>query len=188
MDSVRADTDLVQTEWDACARELQAAHDRVHTQSRVAAVSAELGELDRALEEQDRWLESTAAPETCDEDKLRSLSGECRVRGSASRIAHLISNIFRWFSFLFHSIHLCVPQSRLDKVSALNLQLEQLNSEVGSLGAMPSLRDNMVVVSSHHTCTLQRLRSREQEIDEGTSIYPHQCRMSRQRKTYSTSL
>ncbi|XP_076011058.1 utrophin-like isoform X2 [Genypterus blacodes] len=135
VDSLRDDTDLIQTEWDACARELQAAQERVHTQSRVGAVSFQLGELDRALGEQDCWLESSAAAtQTCDEDTLRSLSGECR--------------------------------SRLDRVSALTLGLDQLNSEVGSLGVMPSLRDNMVVVSSHHTCTLQRLRSREQEMEE----------------------
>lgn len=80
MDSVRADIDLIQTEWDVCARELQAARERVHTQSRVRAVSVELADLDRALEEQDRWLDSTPAAEKCDEAALRSLSGECQVR------------------------------------------------------------------------------------------------------------
>lgn len=79
MDSVRADIDLIQTEWDACARELQAARERVHTQSRVRAVSAELADLDQAFEKQDRWLDSTSALETCDKAELRSLSGECQV-------------------------------------------------------------------------------------------------------------
>lgn len=80
VDSVRADIDLIQTEWDVCARELQAASERVHTQSRVRTVSAELADLDQALEEQDRWLNSTSAVEKCDQDKLRNLSGECQVR------------------------------------------------------------------------------------------------------------
>uniref|UniRef100_A0A8D0ABQ3 Utrophin n=1 Tax=Sander lucioperca TaxID=283035 RepID=A0A8D0ABQ3_SANLU len=74
-----ADIDLIQTEWDACARELQAARERVHTQSRVRAVSAELADLDQAFEKQDRWLDSTSALETCDKAELRSLSGECQV-------------------------------------------------------------------------------------------------------------
>lgn len=61
VDSVRADVDLIQTEWDVCARELQAAGEHIHTQNRVRAVSAELADLDRALEEQDQWLDSTSA-------------------------------------------------------------------------------------------------------------------------------
>ncbi|XP_037306138.2 utrophin isoform X1 [Pungitius pungitius] len=133
VDSVRTDIDLTQTEWDACARELQAARERVHTQSRVGALSAELADLDRALEEQDRWLDSTPAGEKCDEAELRSLSGECR--------------------------------SRLVRVAASSPRLEQLSAEAGSLGAMPSLRDNMVVVAAHHASTLQRLQSREQEVN-----------------------
>ncbi|KAM7395346.1 hypothetical protein PAMA_006892 [Pampus argenteus] len=134
VDSVRADIDLIQTEWDVCARQLQAACERVHTQSRFRALSAELADLDRALEEHDRWLDSISAVEKCDEAELRRLSGDC--------------------------------QSRLVQVSALNLRLEQLSAEVGSLGAMPSLKDNMVVVSSHHASTLQRLQSKQQEVNE----------------------
>ncbi|XP_054474756.1 utrophin isoform X1 [Anoplopoma fimbria] len=134
VDSVRADIDLTQTEWDVCSRELQAARERVHTQSRVRAVSAELTDLDQALVEQDRWLDSTLAVEKCDEAKLRSLSGEC--------------------------------QSRLVQVTASSPRLEQLSAEAGSLGAMPSLKDNMVVVSAHHASTLQRLQSREQEVNK----------------------
>ncbi len=67
MDSVRADIDLIQTEWDVCTRELQAARERVHTQSRVTAASVELADLNRALEEQDRWLDSSSAVEKCNE-------------------------------------------------------------------------------------------------------------------------
>lgn len=88
VDSVRTDIDLIQTEWDVCARELQAASERVHTQSRVRAVSAELAALDRALEEQDLWLDSTSAAEKCDEAELRSLSGECQVRVFVSDHVH----------------------------------------------------------------------------------------------------
>ncbi|KAM7367861.1 hypothetical protein PAMP_014130 [Pampus punctatissimus] len=134
VDSVRADIDLIQTEWDVCARQLQAACERVNTQSRFTALSAELADLDRALEEHDRWLDSVSAMEKCDEAELRRLSGDC--------------------------------QSRLIQVSALNLRLEQLSAEVGSLGAMPSLKDNMVVVSSHHASTLQRLQNKQQEVNE----------------------
>ncbi|XP_023135600.2 dystrophin isoform X5 [Amphiprion ocellaris] len=133
-DLVRPNIDLVQTEWDVCARELQAARDRVHTRSRVRAVSVELADLDRVLEEQDWWLDSTSPVEKCNEVELRNLCGEC--------------------------------QSRLAKVSAFSPQLEQLSAEAGSLGAMPSLKDNMVVVSAHHASTLQQLQNREQEVNE----------------------
>ncbi|KAM4633849.1 utrophin isoform 3-T3 [Polymixia lowei] len=134
VDSVRSDVDLLQTEWDVCARELQAARERVRVQSRVRAVSDELAVLDRALGEQDQWLESTSAVETHNEDNLKTLGGEC--------------------------------QSRLTQVAALSLPLEQLSAEAGSLGATPTLRDNMVVVSAHHASTLQQLQSREREVNE----------------------
>lgn len=61
-----------------------------------------------------------------------------------------------------------VLQSRLVQVTALSPRLEQLSAEAGSLGAMPSLKDNMVVVSAHHASTLQRLQSREQDVSKGT--------------------
>lgn len=64
----------------------------------------------------------------------------------------------------------CAPQSRVGQVTALNPRLEQLSSEAGSLGAMPSLKDNMVVVSEHHASTLQRLQNKHQEVNEGTSV------------------
>uniref|UniRef100_UPI0037E8DCF8 utrophin isoform X4 n=1 Tax=Semicossyphus pulcher TaxID=241346 RepID=UPI0037E8DCF8 len=134
VDSVRADLDLIQTEWDVCARELQAAGERVSTQSRVRALSAELAGLDRALGEQDGWLDSNPAVEKSDEAELRSLSGEC--------------------------------QSRLLQVNTLSPRLEHLSAEALSLGAMPSLKDNTVVVSAHHASTLQRLQSREQEVKQ----------------------
>ncbi|XP_026174486.1 dystrophin isoform X2 [Mastacembelus armatus] len=133
VNSIRADTDLIQTEWDVCVRELHAARERVHTQSLFRVVSAELAAMDKVLEEQDRWLVSSSAVEKCDETQLRNLSGEC--------------------------------QSRLVQVTALSPQLEKLSAEAGSLGTMPSLRDNVVVVSAHHASTLQRLQSREQEVN-----------------------
>ncbi|XP_068580543.1 utrophin isoform X1 [Cebidichthys violaceus] len=143
VDSARADIDLTQTEWDVCARELHAARDRVHTRSRAGAVSAELADLDRALEEQDRWLDSASAVEKCDEAELRSLSGGC--------------------------------QSRLVRVAAASPRLEQLSAEAGSLGAVPSLKDNMVVVSAHHASTLQRLQSRAREVNKAlTSLEANQ--------------
>ncbi|XP_028253113.1 dystrophin isoform X2 [Parambassis ranga] len=133
-DLVRTNIDLVQTEWDACARELQAARERVHTQAQVRAVSGELGDLDQMLEEQDQWLDSTSAVEKCNEDKLRNLSGAC--------------------------------QSRLVQVTTFSPRLEQLSVEVASLGAVPSLKDNMVVVSAHHASTLQQLQNKEQEVNK----------------------
>ncbi|KAM4522124.1 utrophin isoform 2-T2 [Odontesthes bonariensis] len=134
VDLVRTKVDLLQTEWDVCARELQAARDRVHTQTRVRAVSVELEGLDGVLGEQDRWLDSASAVGKCNEVELRNLSGECR--------------------------------SRLVQVAALSPRLEQLSAETGSLGAVPALKDNMVVVSAHHASTLQHLQSREQEVNE----------------------
>ena len=92
VDSVKADMDLIQTEWGVCARELQAATERVHTLSRVREVAAELADLDGALEEQDRWLDSTSAVERCDsEAEFRGLSGECQVRVITS--AHIHPNL-----------------------------------------------------------------------------------------------
>ncbi|XP_033999363.1 dystrophin isoform X2 [Trematomus bernacchii] len=148
VDSVRADINLIQTEWDVCVRELQAARERVHTQSRVRAVSAELADLDRAFEEQDQWLDSTPTVEKCNEAGLRSLSGEC--------------------------------QSRLVQLTASSPRLEQLSAEVGSLGAVPALKDNMVVVSAHHASTLQRLQSREQEVNKALNCLEARQLMSSQ--------
>lgn len=80
MDSVRADIDLIQTEWDVCARELQAARERVRTQSRVRAVSAELADVDGVLVKQDQWLNSTSTLQKCEKAQLRNLIEECQVR------------------------------------------------------------------------------------------------------------
>lgn len=81
VDSVKADADLIQTEWDACSRELQAASNRVCTQNRVNTLSAELADLDRTLGEQDKWIESNSAVQKCkDETELRYRSRECEVR------------------------------------------------------------------------------------------------------------
>lgn len=80
LDSMRADVDLLQTEWDVCARELQAASERVHTQNRVRAVTAELADLNRTLDEQDLWLDSTSPVEKSNnEAELRNNSAECQV-------------------------------------------------------------------------------------------------------------
>lgn len=80
MDSVKADTDLIQTEWDVCSRELQAASERVRTQSRVNTLSAGLAGVDQSLGEQDQWIESNCAVQKCnDETELRQQSKECEV-------------------------------------------------------------------------------------------------------------
>lgn len=81
MDSVKADVDLIQTEWDVCSRELQAASERVCTQRRVNTLSAQLADLDRSLEEQDQWIESSSAIHKCnDKTELRRQIRECEVR------------------------------------------------------------------------------------------------------------
>lgn len=81
VDSVKADVDLIQTEWDVCTRELQAASERVCTQSRVSTLSAELADLDRTLTEQDQWIASNSAIQKGNEEtELRRRTGECEVR------------------------------------------------------------------------------------------------------------
>lgn len=81
VDSVKADVDLIQTEWDVCTRELQAASERVCTQSRVSTLSAELADLDRTLREQDQWIASNSAIQKGNEEtELRRQTGECEVR------------------------------------------------------------------------------------------------------------
>ncbi|KAF7230569.1 transcript variant X2 [Nothobranchius furzeri] len=137
VDSVRENVDLIQTEWDVCARELQAARDRVHTQTRVRAVSVELADVNQLLQNQDRWLETTPSVQTLDDVELRKLSGEC--------------------------------QTRLGQIAALTPRLERLSTEAGTLGAVPSLKDSLVVVSAHHASTLQQLQSREQEAKDALS-------------------
>lgn len=77
---MRTDVDLLQTEWDVCARELQAATERVHTQIRVRVASAELADLNRTLDEQDLWLDSTSPVEKSNnEAELRNNSADCQV-------------------------------------------------------------------------------------------------------------
>lgn len=93
VDSVRADIGLIQTEWDVCARELQAARERVNTQCRVRVVSAELADLDRVLVKQDQWLDSTSAVQKCEKAQLRNLSEECRVRIILT--AHIVPDLLR---------------------------------------------------------------------------------------------
>lgn len=95
MDSVKADVDLIQTEWDVCSRELQAASERVCTQSRVNTLSAELADLDRSLGEQDQWIESNSAicKSSC-ETELGSQLRECEVRLLSLLRTHFCSLTF----------------------------------------------------------------------------------------------
>ncbi|KAK7907774.1 hypothetical protein WMY93_016386 [Mugilogobius chulae] len=79
MELMRTDLELLQTEWDVCLRELQAARDRLQTQSRFRAVSAELSELDQALAQQDNWIHSAKA-DKCDVEELHNLSQESKSR------------------------------------------------------------------------------------------------------------
>ncbi|KAM4713318.1 utrophin isoform 4-T4 [Anableps anableps] len=134
VDSVRENIDLIQTEWDVCARELQAARDRVCTRTRLRQVSVELADLDQILEKQDQWLATTSSVKSNNEVELRNLCGECK--------------------------------SHLAQVTALGPRLEQLSSEAGTLGTVPSLKDNMVVVSAHLSSTLQQLQNRRQEVNQ----------------------
>lgn len=89
VESVRTNVDLILTEWDFCKREVRAACERVLTQSRVRAAAEELAEVDRLVEEHDRWLERSAAVEKCSEVELANLSGECRVRFAVS-VSHAL--------------------------------------------------------------------------------------------------
>ncbi|XP_056873556.1 utrophin isoform X3 [Takifugu flavidus] len=135
VDSVKADVDLIQTEWDVCTRELQAASARVSTQSRVSTLSAELADLDRTLREQDLWIASNSAIQKGNEEtELRRQTGEC--------------------------------EERIVLITALSPQLEQLSAEARSLGAVPSLKDNIVVVSAHHASTLQQLENTKDELNK----------------------
>uniref|UniRef100_A0A672HVP3 Utrophin n=1 Tax=Salarias fasciatus TaxID=181472 RepID=A0A672HVP3_SALFA len=102
VDSVRANIDLIQTEWDVCARELQAARERVHTQSRVRAVSAKLADLDRVLDEEDKWLKASSAVEECNEEQLRNLTGQCQVKLVCATVFTPLSVQFGfWFCLFF---------------------------------------------------------------------------------------
>lgn len=99
MDSVKADVDLLQTEWDGCSRELQAASERVCTQSRVNTLSTELADVDRSLGEQDQWIESDLAMPKCnDETELRRQIRDCEVR-----LMSLLRTYFCALKFLKHS-------------------------------------------------------------------------------------
>lgn len=80
VDSVRTNIDLIQTEWDVCTRELQAARDRVHTETRVRAVSVELAALNQVLEKQDRWLDAASSVEKSSDAELRRASQGYQVR------------------------------------------------------------------------------------------------------------
>lgn len=73
------------------------------------------------------------------------------------------------FQTLNTFVFFCACQSRIAQVTAFSPRLEQLSAEAGSMGALPSLKDNMVVVSAHHASTLQKLQSREKEVNEGTA-------------------
>uniref|UniRef100_A0AAV2KBP9 UTRO n=1 Tax=Knipowitschia caucasica TaxID=637954 RepID=A0AAV2KBP9_KNICA len=79
MEVVRGELELLQTDWDVCVRERQAAEDRVQTQSRHSAVSAELSHVDQALNRHDDWIHSTPA-DTRDGQELRQLSQEAKSR------------------------------------------------------------------------------------------------------------
>ncbi|XP_056437384.1 utrophin-like isoform X1 [Gadus chalcogrammus] len=136
-DSLRSDVDLLQAQRDACSRELQAARERVRVQSRLGELGEALALVDGALGEQDGWLRTTGA------------AGREPPDQEGLNLLH----------------EEC--QSRLGQVGELGARLEQLSAEAGSLGATPALRDTSVVVSAHHSSTLQQLRRREQDLDQG---------------------
>lgn len=62
---------------------------------------------------------------------------------------------------------ICVLQDRIVLITALSPQLEQLAADTRSLGAVPSLKDNIVVVSAHHASTLQQLENTKDELSKG---------------------
>lgn len=52
-------------------------------------------------------------------------------------------------------------------VTALSPQLELLSADTRSLGAVSSLKDNIVVVSAHYASTLQQLEKTKDELSKG---------------------
>lgn len=88
---MRENIHLIQTEWDVCARELQAARDRVHTRTRIRQVSSEIADLDQMLEKQDQWLATTSLVKSNNEVELRNLRGECKVRFTTLALLNLLS-------------------------------------------------------------------------------------------------
>lgn len=88
--------ELLQTEWDVCGRELRSAAERVDTQKRVASASAELASLNRALDHQDLWLDSTAAAAKCtDVAELKSNRAESQVRGAHAHLNFITDALSR---------------------------------------------------------------------------------------------
>lgn len=85
------------------------------------------------------------------------------------------SEVFSGFSFLqffFWTVSerkslICVLQDRIVLVTALSPELEQLSADTRSLGAVPSLKDNIVVVSAHHAATLQQLENTKDQLSKG---------------------
>lgn len=55
-------------------------------------------------------------------------------------------------------------------VTTLSPQLEQLSADTRSLGTVPSLKDNIVVVSAHHASTLQQLENTKEELSKGNLV------------------
>lgn len=86
------------------------------------------------------------------------------IKSSLCNIKHYITSVSLFFFIL-------CSQSRLVQVTAFSPQLERLFEETGSLGAVPSLKDNMVLVSAHHASTLQQLQNKEQQVKEGNSVF-----------------
>lgn len=84
--------------------------------------------------------------------------------------AFSFSQFFRFF-FLRDTSQskspICVLQERIFAVTALSPQLEQLSAEARSLGAVPSQKDTVVVVSAHHASTLQQLENANLEFTKG---------------------
>lgn len=109
---MRESIDQIQTEWDVCARELQAAHDRVHTQNRIRQVSVELADIDQVLEKQDQWLATTSPVKSDNEVELRNLSGEFKVRFTTIFSFTLFSFILLFILSIasYPGIHICLTR------------------------------------------------------------------------------
>uniref|UniRef100_A0A3P9CMN6 Utrophin n=1 Tax=Maylandia zebra TaxID=106582 RepID=A0A3P9CMN6_9CICH len=152
VDLVRANIEQLQTEWDVCARELQAARERVLTQTRLRAVSNELAGLDRVLQEQDQWLDSTAPVEKCNKMELGNLKGECQVRFTVS-LADTSMSFVNVISILYlcsrQVLCLDIEQTQQASDPAELQKWSQLSSrareELGTLQCiLGSMKDNQV--------------------------------------------
>uniref|UniRef100_A0A7N6ANK1 Utrophin n=1 Tax=Anabas testudineus TaxID=64144 RepID=A0A7N6ANK1_ANATE len=158
--------DLIQTEWDVCARELQAARERVRTQSRVRAVSAELADVDGVLVKQDQWLNSTSTLQKCEKAQLRNLIEECQVRITLTLITFKVTITFQ----VFLSFPIC--QEYVNEMESVEGSLKQMAENVSAVqaAAVPGLgkwgQDKLDECRSRWDTLSKQLMSHQERVTE----------------------